>query len=441
MFRLITLFCAIFFSASTFAATVDCQFVSGEQTSKITKSPPNSGTFFSFDINKPNKFDADELLGHGCYSGNVKVVFDGEKKFNFTFEDGIVQRWCRNEAIFNLLPDGNLIGIVGLSWNAGDRYKYKCNMTREEVVKLYQASKQNIYVENNVTNITNQTVIDSNSASNLNSSEVTTSTVEQTQTTIIAENNLTQVRIDNLQNEVFLYSSILVFLKEKEVSKKDRVLQAVNSQINFLNSEIQRLQSNYEKKYMTPIRPTNTNLQQSTFRASEVFPKVPFYIIGTSETGMIKFNPKITDTGYLNFEVLFVDPVAEVEKVRDKIVLNENRISGIITGLAKVLDWTEVAQENKITRRLSKPITCLTDRECPEKELGNSSAELIFETFEDGSTAGKIQINKGKYSFGYNFSVESSILLTAYLLYMEELSRNDFNFGQMSDEQVLDLFN
>ena len=42
---------------------------------------------------------------------------------------------------------------------------------------------------------------------------------------------------------------------------------------------------------------------------------------------------------------------------------------------------------------------------------------------------------------GYNMSVESSILLGAYLIYMQEAGAKDFNIGVMTDDQVLDLFN
>ena len=64
----------------------------------------------------------------------------------------------------------------------------------------------------------------------------------------------------------------------------------------------------------------------------------------------------------------------------------------------------------------------------------------MFQIYEDGSTAGRIQRNKGLYVVGYNMSVESSILLEAYLRYMKEIGSKEFNVGVMTNEEILDLF-
>ena len=61
--------------------------------------------------------------------------------------------------------------------------------------------------------------------------------------------------------------------------------------------------------------------------------------------------------------------------------------------------------------------------------------------YEDGSTAGRIQRNKGKFAVGYNMSVESSILLSAYLTYIKEAGSKEFNIGVMTDKEVEQLFN
>ena len=69
------------------------------------------------------------------------------------------------------------------------------------------------------------------------------------------------------------------------------------------------------------------------------------------------------------------------------------------------------------------------------------STEIVFQVYEDGSTSGRIQRNKGTYSVGYNLSVESSVLLSAYLTYMRDTGSKEFNIGNMSDEEVKSLFN
>ena len=78
---------------------------------------------------------------------------------------------------------------------------------------------------------------------------------------------------------------------------------------------------------------------------------------------------------------------------------------------------------------------------CKEKKQGVSSTEVVFQIYEDGSTAGRIQRNKGKFVVGYNMSVESSILLSAYLIYMRDVGATEFNIGVMSDDEVKGLFN
>jgi hypothetical protein len=67
-------------------------------------------------------------------------------------------------------------------------------------------------------------------------------------------------------------------------------------------------------------------------------------------------------------------------------------------------------------------------------------SKVIFQIYEDGSTAGRIQRNKGLFVAGYNMSVESSILLSAYLIYMKEVGAKEFQIGVMSDDQVKNLF-
>jgi len=113
----------------------------------------------------------------------------------------------------------------------------------------------------------------------------------------------------------------------------------------------------------------------------------------------------------------------------------------LIDGLGKIDEWTIVAQENGVNRRIAKTAACIPEGQCEEKRQGVSSTELLFQIYEDGSTAGRIQRNKGQFSVGYNMSVESSILLQAYMIYMRDVGAKEFNIGVMSDDDVLDLFN
>ena len=112
------------------------------------------------------------------------------------------------------------------------------------------------------------------------------------------------------------------------------------------------------------------------------------------------------------------------DKVRDTISIEHKNVDLMIGGLQKVDEWTLVAQENGVTRRVEKTSACIPDGACENKVQGVSSTEVVFQVYEDGSTAGRIQMNKGQFSTGYNMSVESSILLSAYLTYMRDVGSN-----------------
>jgi hypothetical protein len=178
----------------------------------------------------------------------------------------------------------------------------------------------------------------------------------------------------------------------------------------------------------------------SAFRASDTFPKVPFYIPGTNEIGETLVTPRVSDEGYLNYKFDFIDPVASYDKVRDTVLIPHDSIDELINGMGKIDEWTQVAQENGVNRRISKAAACIPTGACEVKKAGISSTELLFQVYEDGSTSGRMQINKGQFNVGYNMSVESTILLQAYLIYMREIGSKEFNVGVMSDDEVLELF-
>ena len=61
--------------------------------------------------------------------------------------------------------------------------------------------------------------------------------------------------------------------------------------------------------------------------------------------------------------------------------------------------------------------------------------------YEDGSTSTKIQQNKGKFQSGYNVSVESGLLLSAYSDYMMDIGSKEFIAATMTDEELDAEFN
>ena len=245
---------------------------------------------------------------------------------------------------------------------------------------------------------------------------------------------------DEIQASIVMYLAIKEVVARQPVSMRERVLGVVDGQIARLTEQKERLQQTLTARFATPIRPSNANLSVSAFRASDTFPKVPFYVPGTNEIGEMLLVPRISDEGYLNYQFDFLDPTTTYDKVRDSLLISHEDIDVLIEGLAKIDEWTVVSQENGVTRRLAKTAACLPEGACEVKETGTSSTEIIFQIYEDGSTSGRIQLNKGRFNMGYNMSVESSILLHAYLIYMRDAGEKEFDIGVMTDDEVLDMF-
>lgn len=245
---------------------------------------------------------------------------------------------------------------------------------------------------------------------------------------------------NEIQASIVMFKAVSDVIEKQPLTMKERVLSVVGNEITRLQAEKMRLQEMLSSRFSTPIRPQNANLTVSAFRAADTFPKIPFYVPGTAEIGEMLVIPRVTDDGYLIYQFDFLDPTSTYDKVRDTIEVAHSDIQSFIVGLHKVDEWTKVAQQNNVNRRIEKTSSCIPKGLCSEKKQGVSSTEIVFQIYEDGSTAGRIQRNKGKFAVGYNMSVESSILLSAYLTYMKEAGSKEFNIGVMSDKEVEKLF-
>ena len=246
--------------------------------------------------------------------------------------------------------------------------------------------------------------------------------------------------IDEIQATIVMYMAIESVVKEQPRTLQDSILSVVQDEIRKLQNQKVISQKHLSKKFITPIKPSNANLQVSAFRASDTFPKVPFYIPGSNEIGETLVTPRVSDEGYLNYQFDFIDPLASYDKVRDTVSIAHDDIDPLITGMGKIDEWTNIAKENGVNRRISKTAACIPAEACDVKKPGISSTELLFQVYEDGSTSGRMQLNKRQFNVGYNMSVESTILLQAYLIYMRDIGSKEFNVGVMSDEAILEMF-
>ena len=246
-----------------------------------------------------------------------------------------------------------------------------------------------------------------------------------------------QTYIDNTQATINMYLSISEVLQDAKNNKNNKIIQ---KKIAELRSQKDAVQASLTKRFSTPIKPNNANLSITAFRSAEIFPKIPFYMPGTNEIGEMLVIPRVTDDGYLVYQLDFLDPTSVYDKVRDSINIFHEDIDKTIMGLGKISVWTEVAQKQKINKRVSKTSVCIPSDVCESKKEGVTSTEVIFQVYEDGSTSGRIQRNKGLFSTGYNLSVESTVLLSSYLIYMKEIGAREFRTGSMSETEIEDLF-
>ena len=321
------------------------------------------------------------------------------------------------------------------------------SVLENELEKLKQVIKENKDNQNSNKIVNNQ-------KSNKKENNQNSNKRENNQTGIQIENNQTEIkieivnnpseaqkRLDQIQASLNMYEAISKVVKRQKPDVRTRFNIAIKKEIKKLNAEKQAFQKQFFNQYSTPITPTNQNLNISSFKASETFPKVPFYIPGTNEFGEMLTIPRVTDEGDLVYRLDFVDPTSTYEKFRDRIIIPHENINGVIKALLNIDSWTTTAQENNVARRITKTALCIPKGRCENKRKGIMSTEILFQVYEDGSTAGRIQRNKGTYSVGYNLSVESAVLLSAYLTYMRDTGFKEFNMRNMSDQEIKSLFN
>jgi len=194
------------------------------------------------------------------------------------------------------------------------------------------------------------------------------------------------------------------------------------------------------QKYGTPVRPTNGNLGITAVKASEVFPRVPYYIPGTAEEGELWIKPYVSDGGILSYDFNFTTEQSEFEKIQETIVFVTDNLTSLEESMVKINEWSDTAQEKGVRRRFEKVASCFPAAQCQEKIEGNSSTEIVFLIYEDGATATSIRRNKGRFAKGYNLSVESGLLLAAYASYMNELGSKEFFAATVSDAELDSLF-
>lgn len=315
----------------------------------------------------------------------------------------------------------------------------------EEVEQAAQvmATAQSVAQNNAVTITNNTTINNTNNTAPGAAAALSEADREALEATADGVANLT-AQIEMLQKVIENQKQILPSAPADQKLTIEATIRVINTNIEEkkkdLKTEDVKLQG-----YLTSVTPNNRNLYLSARKASEIYPKVPFYIPGTKETGEFWVEPFVTDKGEQRFKFHFIDREALNDVRRDTIEMDREQLAQVQQGLFKLYEWSEKAQSEKIRKIFSKRAVCFPVADCPtdgEKgELGKSSTEVRFQIYEDGATAGRIQRNKGRFEEGYNVSIDSAMLLQAYSSFVLKESDFDYKSGTQSTKDLNAMFN
>lgn len=153
--------------------------------------------------------------------------------------------------------------------------------------------------------------------------------------------------------------------------------------------------------------------------------------------------PQVSDIGELQFKIRFIDPAPSADKIRSEIVMSVADIEQMTDALRKLYEWSGTAHKNCIRTEFAKRIVCLPAADCPsdDKRLeGKASTELLFHINDNGETNGAIRRNKGLYAETYSFSVDSGLLLRAYMMHVANEAKLEYRAGSQTKDDLDRLF-
>ncbi len=275
--------------------------------------------------------------------------------------------------------------------------------------------------------------------------------------TVINNTTTNVVVVQRLENEASDLRGLMdlyrVIIQEQRQEAVDSTCGSVSGvaqeAITALNARVAEVQGQFRERttelsqYTTSIKPNDPDLQITARKSSELFPKIPYTIPGSTEQGDFWLEPNVTDAGELSFNLKFIDPKSTaVDKIRTSITMSPQELNQTRTALCKSAQWSRTAHENRV-RGIKKRLTCFPEIKCPaenEKREGAASAEIIFAVGDDGSTGALIQRNRGRYQDAYLISIGSAMLLQTYLGHILYQGKQEFESGTRTQDQVRDLF-
>jgi hypothetical protein len=271
--------------------------------------------------------------------------------------------------------------------------------------------------------------------------------------TVIQNNTINQtVVIQRLETESAELRGMMdlfrVIIAEQRRQTSGSCQVVANQTATVITAQISEMQGRFVErttelsKYVTSVRPNDPDRRITARRASELFPKIPFVIRGTPEQGEFWLEPSVSDTGVLSFNLKFIDINSGIEKVRGTVPLSSLELATVRDALCKLNAWSETAHKNRVID-FTKRVVCFPEPNCPEesgKRDGVASVEIIFGVDGDGRTGGRIQRNRGRIAESYDISIESAMLLQAYLNHILVEGTTEFDAGSRTTEQKRELF-
>jgi hypothetical protein len=129
----------------------------------------------------------------------------------------------------------------------------------------------------------------------------------------------------------------------------DRTVAAIEGRVTKLRS-VHSEKAKERSKHQTNIRPIDQDPYMTARKASEIYPRVPYYIPGTKEIGEFWVEPQVSDEGQLIFKFRFIDTSAKDERTRASIEMRPTELVRTQKALLKLFDWSETAHEKKIRK-------------------------------------------------------------------------------------------
>lgn len=173
-------------------------------------------------------------------------------------------------------------------------------------------------------------------------------------------------------------------------------------------------------------------------KVAGIFPLIPFYTPGSGQVGELEIAPQATGKGVV-YKFKFVQHLDGSSKASNTMSINSADIEQINYGISKSHEWSGLAKQKGLRQLHQKVASCFPEEMCDDNK-SDTPTKVLFMLYEDGSTAAKLQQKSSDTIIGYNFSIESALLLASYLDYMKSKGEAEYSVGTMTDADLNSVF-